>query len=55
VSAPSPETPFKRQSETESICMYCFATIRSRSPETLGLEEELHRRSCFVYSLPPYA
>lgn len=38
---------FTRRSETESICMFCFATLRSEYPDLLHLEERLHVMSCF--------
>ena len=38
---------FTRRSETESICMLCFATVRSKFPDLLHLEERLHIMSCF--------
>ena len=38
---------FIRRSETESICMFCFATVRSKHPDLLHLEERLHILSCF--------
>jgi hypothetical protein len=38
---------FTRRSVTESICMFCFATVRSKDPDLLHLEERLHILSCF--------
>jgi hypothetical protein len=46
---------FTRRSDRESVCMHCFATVRSDTPDTLGLVEELHRRFCPIHSRPPFA
>jgi len=40
------EPEFIRRSETESICMHCFLTIRVKMPELLANEEREHRAIC---------
>jgi hypothetical protein len=42
-----PNQDFARRSDTESICLFCFATVRSQYPEFLDLEEQLHLLGCF--------
>jgi hypothetical protein len=46
-SDPSAEKEFTRKSETESICMKCYATIRSQSPIFLVLAEDVHSQTCY--------
>jgi hypothetical protein len=36
------------KSETESICMFCFLTVRADVPHTLQMVEELHRLICYA-------
>ena len=43
---PVPDAPFTRRSETDSVCMYCFATVRVRLGESLSLEELVHSAVC---------
>jgi len=43
---PVPDAPFTRRSETDSVCMYCFATVRVPLGESLSLEELLHSAVC---------
>lgn len=54
-STPEPHIDFAAVSDTESTCLLCSAMVRSETPDTLHLVEELHRRSCPVYSRPPFA
>ncbi len=42
----TPEDQFTRRSETESICMFCFATVRSVTSAYLELAEDLHSQTC---------
>ncbi len=42
----TPEKEFTQRSETESICMFCFATVRSRIPEHLRLAQDVHSQVC---------
>ncbi len=42
----SPENQFTRRSEIESICMFCFITVRSTTPAYLELAENVHSRTC---------
>ena len=49
-----PSCDFTPRSQTESICIYCYATVRSETPDALTLYEELHRRICPIHSRPPY-
>ena len=53
-SEPEPHSEFAAVSDTESICLLCSAMVRSQTGDTLHLVEELHRRSCPVYSRPPF-
>ena len=41
-----PKPEFTRRSETESICMWCFATIRVITPDLLANEEPEHAVNC---------
>jgi|HubBroStandDraft_6_1064221.scaffolds.fasta_scaffold291215_3 hypothetical protein len=42
----SPENQFTRRSKTESICMFCFITVRSEIPAYLELAEDVHSQTC---------
>ncbi len=42
----APDKKFTRRTETSTICMSCFATVRSRTSEDLVLEEDLHLALC---------
>jgi hypothetical protein len=41
-----PENEYTLRSEIESICMFCFATVRSRIPEQLRLAQDVHSQVC---------
>ena len=41
-----PKQDFTRRSATESICMYCFLTVRVQSPYDLDTEERVHASLC---------
>ena len=41
-----PEPDFTRRSSTESICMWCYLTVRAIKPELLEIEERIHSSSC---------
>ncbi len=41
-----PEDQFTRRSEVESICMFCFITVRSITPAHLELAEDVHSQTC---------
>jgi hypothetical protein len=45
--APQP-TKFARQSDTESICMSCFAIIRADRYLPVEVAEEIHSDVCLV-------
>ena len=40
------EPDFTRRSDTESICMWCYLTVRVRRPEELANEEREHAATC---------
>lgn len=42
----TPETEFTQKSETASICMFCFVTVRSKTPSYLRLAEDVHSQVC---------
>ena len=39
---------FNRRTETESICMFCFVTIRSDRYTSLADAEEIHADVCLA-------
>lgn len=41
-----PERDFTRRTDTDSICMRCFLTVRVKVPEELAKEERIHAREC---------
>jgi hypothetical protein len=43
-----PEPKFTRRSEKESICVYCFLTIRADSYTPLEYVEDIHADVCLV-------
>ena len=46
---PIPPLPaFTRRSETESICMYCFASVRADRYLALREAEEIHADVCLM-------
>ncbi len=45
-SIAKPEPEFTRRSPTESICMFCFMTVRVKRPEHLEQDERLHASVC---------
>jgi len=47
--APTPR--FQRRSETETICMRCYQTIRIQPGDSLEIEEKIHAASCYM---PPW-
>jgi hypothetical protein len=46
-SDPNAEKEFTRKSETESICMRCYVTVRSQSATFLALAEDVHSQTCY--------
>jgi len=44
--ASKPQPEFIRRSDTESICMWCFMTLRVKQPEHLKQDELLHASLC---------
>ena len=40
------DSDFTRRSETESVCLFCFLTVRANTPGALGPAEDSHRRLC---------
>lgn len=40
------QSDFTRRSDTESVCLYCYATVRSDYADLLRLEERLHLIIC---------
>ena len=46
MSTPDPDGEFTRRSDTESVCMYCFITVRVNAGESLNLAELLHAMEC---------
>ena len=40
------EPEFTRRSDTESICMWCFMTVRVTTPDDLANEEREHAATC---------
>jgi hypothetical protein len=42
---------FVNLSETESLCRYCFTTVRAELPSLLTLAEEVHSISCLYRDL----
>jgi hypothetical protein len=42
----SPQPDFTRKSETESICMFCFLTIRADRSASLECMEDIHADVC---------
>jgi hypothetical protein len=42
----NPEEDFVRRSETESVCMSCFMTIRASRQESLEKAEQNHAAEC---------
>ena len=42
----SPQPDFIRKSETESICMFCFLTIRAERNAPLEYLEDIHADVC---------
>ena len=42
------DAPFTRRSKTESICMYCFITVRVNLGDSLDFAEVLHADECLV-------
>ncbi len=55
MSSPStkPEPEFTRRSASESICMYCYATVRETVWENLEAAERLHASVCLQWPRPP--
>ena len=48
-ASPNHQNPdYTRKSETESICMFCYATVRSSNPAPLRLAEDVHAQVCYV-------
>lgn len=45
---PQPNPRFSRKSETESICMCCFLTVRADRYTTLEDAEDIHREVCLL-------
>jgi hypothetical protein len=45
---PDPQPTFTRRSEKESVCVFCFLTIRSDDYTTLQDAEEIHADVCLV-------
>jgi hypothetical protein len=43
-----PQPTFTRRSEKESVCVFCFLTIRSDDYTTLQDAEEIHADVCLV-------
>ena len=37
---------FAPKSETESICLRCFLTVKADAPHTLKMVEEIHSHDC---------
>jgi len=37
---------FTRRSDTESICMVCYLTVRVELPDDLEIEERIHASVC---------
>jgi hypothetical protein len=48
MSSPDPQLPFTRTSETESLCMSCFLTIRTDRCTPLEVAEDIHADVCLV-------
>jgi len=48
------EPEFTRRSETESICMGCFMTVRARRAELLEQEELNHTSACMGRADSPF-
>jgi hypothetical protein len=46
------ERKFAPKSETSSICMSCFRTVRSTTPKALKRQEALHLAECLGPPLP---
>jgi hypothetical protein len=49
----TPDNEFTRRSDTESICMFCFATVRSKIPLHLPLAEDAHSQVCAAHPAKP--
>ncbi len=45
---PLPSPKFTRKSETESICMFCFSTVRGDQYKTLEDAEDIHVNICLL-------
>ncbi len=55
MSTPSkPETEFTRRSGTESICMWCYATVRVKMADDLTSEEHEHAAICIQRPDSPF-
>jgi len=49
----APKTEYTKRSEIESICMSCFATVRSKFPKQLEMAENAHSQLCPARSGQP--
>jgi hypothetical protein len=47
------ENGFTQRSETHSMCMFCFLSVRAATPAILELEESDHCELCPVYPRNP--
>jgi hypothetical protein len=45
-NAQAPEPDFIRHSDTESVCLYSFATVKADYADPQKLEEQLHLILC---------
>ena len=50
----TPEPDFTRRSGTESVCMWCYATIRVKTPDLLENEEHIHASVCIQRPDSPF-